>query len=172
MPPRPHHHANRDQAAESLGRVAPLISRWVERLVAGHDPPLTLAEFLALEAVAEGELVGSELARQTAVSPAAVSQVLASLEDMGLLDRPRATADRRRQPLTLSEVGERTLLSTRALLRDRLGSLLAGLPPPEIDALARLLQTLAVELTGRTPPPRPPRPHPPRPEHGPPHQRS
>src|SRR5690349_17610000 len=87
MPPHPHHRASRDRAAEALGRVAPLISRWVDRLLAGHAPPLTLAQFLALQAVAEGDLVGSELARRTAVSPAAVSQVLAGLGDAGLLDR-------------------------------------------------------------------------------------
>src|SRR5438132_11553894 len=63
-PPRPHHQRERrEQAAEALSRVAPLVSRWVERLLAGHDPPLTLAQYLALHAVGKGDLVGSELAR-------------------------------------------------------------------------------------------------------------
>ena len=66
-------------------RTAPLVSRWIERLLAGHDPPLTVAQYLALQAIAEGEVVGAELARRAAVSPAAVSQLLATLEESGLL---------------------------------------------------------------------------------------
>jgi DNA-binding MarR family transcriptional regulator len=98
-------------AVEPLSRVAPLVSRWVERLLAGHDPSLTLAQHLALHAVTEGELVGSELARRSAVSPAvvspaAVSQLLANLEDAGLLERARSADDRRRHDLTLSPSGQ------------------------------------------------------------------
>jgi DNA-binding MarR family transcriptional regulator len=168
MPPHPRRRAS-DDAAESLGRVAPLVSRWVERLLAGHEPPLTLAQFLALQAVADGELVGSELARRTAVSPAAVSQLLASLEDAGLLDRSRAADDRRRQTLALTKAGQGALESARALQRQQLGSLLADLPPLETDALARLLETLEASLTGTPPPARPRRPHrPPPPRHRPP----
>jgi DNA-binding MarR family transcriptional regulator len=163
-PPRPHsHRERREQAAEALSRVAPLVSRWVERLLAGHDPPLTLAQYLALHAVGEGELVGSELARRSAVSPAAVSQLLAGLENGGLLERARSADDRRRHDLTLSPSGQAALHSAETLLRTQLGTLLADLPPPESDALARLLETLEALLTGMAPPPRPPRPHPPPP---------
>src|SRR6266705_406689 len=61
---RPRHHPGARQAAEALARTAPLVSRWIERLLAAHDPPLTVAQYLALEAVAEGEMVGAELARR------------------------------------------------------------------------------------------------------------
>src|SRR2546426_132250 len=71
--PRPRHHQNGHQAAEALVRTAPLVSRWIERLLAGHEPPLTVAQYLALQAVGEGEVVGSELARRTAVAPAATA---------------------------------------------------------------------------------------------------
>jgi DNA-binding MarR family transcriptional regulator len=163
-PPRPHRpRERREQAAETLSRVAPLVSRWVERLLAGHEPPLTLAQYLALRAVAQGELVGSELARRTAVSPAAVSQLLASLEDAGLLQRARSPDDRRRHDLTLSPAGKTTLESAQTLLRTKLGTLLADLPQPETDALARLLDVVEALLTGATPPPRRPHPPPPRP---------
>jgi hypothetical protein len=62
--PRPRHHRNSRQAAEALVRTAPLVSRWIERLLAAHEPPLTVAQYLALQAVGEGEVVGSELARR------------------------------------------------------------------------------------------------------------
>ena len=54
--PRPRHHPNGRQAAEALARTAPLVSRWIERVLAGHDPPFTVAQFLTLQA---------ELARET-----------------------------------------------------------------------------------------------------------
>jgi DNA-binding MarR family transcriptional regulator len=145
-------------------RTAPLVSRWVERLLAGHDPPLTVAHYLTLQAVGEGDVVGSELARRTAVSPAAVSQVLAALESAGLIVRQRLADDRRRQPLGLTERGEQTLRSAQAMLRERLAALLTDLSAPEADALARSLTRLESSLSGNVPPPRPHRP-PPTPKH-------
>lgn len=164
MPPHPRHD-ERERAAEALGRVAPLASRWIERLLAGHDPPLTLAQYLVLGAVADGELVGSELARRAAVSPAAISQLLASLELAGLLERLRSPNDRRRQQLAPTTTGKKTLSSARRLLREQLRTLLADLPPHDTAALARLLETLEAPLTGTAPPPRPRRPPPHRPPH-------
>jgi DNA-binding MarR family transcriptional regulator len=162
--PRPRHHLGSRQAAEALARTAPLVSRWIERVLAAQEPPLTVAQYLALQAIAEGEILGSELARRTAVSPAAVSQLLAVLEDRGLLTRERVEDDRRRQPVTLTDEGVWALRSAQTALRERLAGLLADLPPPEVDALARLLERLESSLAGTPPPPRPQRPPPP---HGP-----
>jgi DNA-binding MarR family transcriptional regulator len=158
---RPRRQTGSRQAAEALVRTAPLVSRWIERLLAGHDPPLTVAQYLALQAIAEGEVVGAELARRAAVSPAAVSQLLATLEETGLLARGRLEDDRRRHSLALTEQGRRALSSAQAKLRDRLAGLLADLPPPEADALAGLLERLQASLSGTPPPPRPRRPPPP-----------
>ena len=72
------------EAADALVAVAPLVSRWIERLLAGHDPPLTLAQFAALRAIADEGVSGSELARRAGVSGPAVSQLLAGLADAGM----------------------------------------------------------------------------------------
>ena len=157
---RPRHQPAGRQAAEKLARTAPLVSRWIERVLAAHDPPFTVAQYLALQAIADGEIVGAELARRAAVSPAAVSQLLAALEGAGMLSRDRLDDDRRRQPLALTEHGRWALRSAQTALRERLAGLLADMPPAETDALARLLERLETSLTGTPPPPRPPRPHP------------
>lgn len=156
--PRPRHSKSSRETAEALARAAPLVSRWIERVLAVHDPPLTVAQYLALRAIDEEGLVGAELARRTAVSPAAVSQLLATLEAAGLVERLPAQQDRRRQPLALGRQGRLTLRSAQLLLQDNLASLLSDLPPPEVDALGRLLARLERTLTGAVPPPRPPRP--------------
>jgi DNA-binding MarR family transcriptional regulator len=163
--PRPRHRTSGRHAAEALARTVPLVGRWIERLLAGHKPPLTVAQYLALQAIDEGDVVGSELARRTAVSPAAVSQLLAGLEANGFVQRGRGVEDRRRQPVTLTPAGEHALRSAQELLRDRLSALLDDLHGPEADALARLLTRLEHSLGGTTPPPRPRRPAPPPPPH-------
>lgn len=162
--PRPRHQASRQQAAEALVRTAPLVSRWIERLLSAHDPPLTVPQYVTLQAIADGQIVGAELARRAAVSPAAVSQLLATLEDNGLVSRARLEDDRRLQPLTLTERGQAAYRSAQAALRERLAGLLSDIPPPETDALARLLERLETPLSGTPPPSRPHRPPPP---HGP-----
>jgi DNA-binding MarR family transcriptional regulator len=164
--PRPRHHVSSRDAAAALARTAPLVSRWVERLLASHTPPLTVAQYLVLEAVGSGDVLGADLARRAAVSAAAVSQLVGGLETAGLLERQRLSGDRRRQPLQLTEAGRSCLASVRLLLQDRLSALLEGLPGPEIDALVRLLGHVEAALAGTAPPPRPPRP-----PHPPPHPR-
>ena len=143
--------------------MAPLVTRWIERLLAGHDPPLTVAQYLALRAIAREEVTGAELARRTGVSGPAVSQLLAGLAEAGLLERRPLPDDRRRQSLALSGVGDTARRSAEALLREQLGVLVFDLPPPEADALARLLPRVEALLSGAPPPRRPAGPKPPRP---------
>jgi DNA-binding MarR family transcriptional regulator len=137
----------------------------MERLLAAHEPPLTVAQFLALRAIAREPLSGAELAKRAGVSGAAVSQLLAGLEQAGWLERGPRPDDRRRQELALSRAGARTLDSGSNLLRERLGALLAVLPRRELDALGRGLERLESLLGGAPPPRRPPHPRPPGPRH-------
>jgi len=153
----------RTDAADALLAVAPLVSRWIERLLAGHDPPLTPAQYLALRAIERDGVGGSELARRAGVSGPAVSQLISALTEAGLLERREHAEDRRRQALALSTAGRRAFRSAEALVRQRLSSLLSELPNPEADALARALPHVEAALSGQPPPrrPRPPRPPPP-----------
>lgn len=158
--PRARH--SQTDAAEALSTVAPLATRWIERLLAGHDPPLTVPQYLALHAIATEGVSTTELARQAGVSGPAVSQLLAGLAAAGLIEREPLAADRRRQALALSADGQRCSRSAAALLRRRLSTLLSDLPHPEAEALARALPRVEAALAGTAPPRRPPPPPPPR----------
>lgn len=153
---------NAVDAAEALVAVAPLATRWIERLLAAHDPPLTVPQYLTLRAIAREGVSGSELARRTGVSGPAVSQLLAGLSDAGLLDRRTTVDDRRRHALSLTASGARVFHSAEKLLREGLGTLLGDLRRPEADALSRLLPRVEAALSGTAPPRRPPPPPPPR----------
>ncbi|MGO9881855.1 MAG: MarR family winged helix-turn-helix transcriptional regulator [Solirubrobacteraceae bacterium] len=165
----PGRHAHREtEAAQALVAVAPLAARWIARLLAAHEPPLTTPQYLALRAIAREQVTVNELARRAGVSGPAASQLLNALADAGLLDRHAAEDDRRRQELALSAQGRQALDSAEALLSGRMASLIGDLPGPEIDALARVLPRVEAALSGAAPPRRPPPP--PRPPH-PPHER-
>jgi DNA-binding MarR family transcriptional regulator len=152
-------------AAEALVAVAPLASRWIARLLAGHEPPLTVPQFLAVRAIARERLSAGELAQRAGISEPAVSQLLAGLTGSGLVERRPRSDDRRRHELALSPAGEDVYRSAERLLHDRVGALLGDLPRPEADALARLLSRVETLLSGAPPPRRPPAPprHPPPP---------
>ena len=154
--------AGAGEAAEALVAVAPLVSRWMERLLARHEPALTVAQYLALRAIAREEISAAELARRTGVSGPAVSQLLAALGGAGLVERRAVAGDRRRQTLALTADGERVLGSADGVLREEIAGLLSPLPKPEADALARQLARVEAELSGAPPPRRPHPPPPPR----------
>lgn len=164
----PGRHPPASEAADALIAVAPLAHRWIERLLAGHQPPLTVTQFLALRAIATGGASGAELARRSGVSGPAVSQLLAGLADAGLLNRQELAEDRRRQALTLSTRGLRALTSAQSLLEQRFSQLLAELPRPETDALRGALPHLEAALSSAPPPKRPPPLHSPGTPHPPP----
>jgi DNA-binding MarR family transcriptional regulator len=156
-----------------LLETAPLVSRWTERLLAQAQPPLTVSQFLALRAIADAPRVdepvtAAELARRAGVSGPAVSQLLGTLVAAGWIERHEVPADRRRQDVSLTEAGQGALQRANAVLTAQLAGLLADVPAPELDALARALPVVRAALAG-TPPPRRPQPPgpPPRPPRGP-----
>lgn len=153
--PRPRRRAS---PAEALVAVAPLASRWIERLLAAHEPPLTLAQFLALRAIGAEPVTGAELARRTGVSGAAVSQLLSTLEEAGWVERSRGREDRRSHSLALTPTGTKVFRSATRLVQSGIGELLSSLPPHEAEQLARLLERLEHTLGGSPPPRRPPPP--------------
>jgi DNA-binding MarR family transcriptional regulator len=165
MPPHPRPR----NTAETLAAVAPLVTRWMERVLAAADPPLTLGQYLGLRAIAAGVDSAADLARATGVSESAVSQLVAGFERAGTVERTSASDDRRRRQLALTPAGERLLRSAQGLVGARLEPLVASLAPPDADALAALLRRIEPALAGTAPPRRPPPPPRPPDPHRPPH---
>jgi DNA-binding MarR family transcriptional regulator len=147
-------------AAAALVSVAPLVTRWIERLLAAHEPPLTVPQYLALRAIAREELTASELARRAGVSGPAATQLVNGLAEAGLVQRLPSPGDRRRVSLALSAEGSDAYRSAEAALSRGVDALLGDLPRPEADALARLLGRVEALLSGAPPPRRPPPPPP------------
>ncbi len=149
--------------------AAALAARWAERLLAAHEPPLTVGQYLALRSIDREPLTAAELARRAGVSGPAVSQLVTGLESEGWIRRSPAADDRRRQALALTDAGARALAASTAALETGIAPLLTKLRPHEVGALEGVLAQLEAALGG-TPPPRRP-PPPPRPEGRPPHRR-
>src|SRR5271154_4349935 len=121
MPPRRH---TQTEAAEALVAVAPLAARWIERLLASHDPSLTTPQYLELRAIAREQVSVNELARRAGVTGPAASQLVSALADAGLIDRRAAEQDRRRQEHALTANGQSALASAEVLLAEQMASLI------------------------------------------------
>ena len=153
-------HPRPRNTAETLAAVAPLVTRWMERVLASAEPPLSLGQYLGLRAIAAGVDSAADLARATGVSESAVSQLVAGFERAGTVERTPGD-DRRRRRLALTADGERLLRTAQKLVGARLEPLVASLAPHDADALAALLRRIEPALAGTAPPRRPPPPHPP-----------
>jgi DNA-binding MarR family transcriptional regulator len=149
-PPKPRAHTR--EAGAALAAAAPLATRWVERALGSHDPPLTVSQYLALRSIQPAPLSAAELARRAGVSGPAVSQLVSALYEAGLVERRPSETDRRTAALSLTPAGARALSSATALVAERLAELLSDLPRPEADALTRLLERVEAALSGAPPP--------------------
>ncbi len=150
---------------DELVGAAAVTSRWAERVLAAHEPPLTLAQYLALRSINREPVTAAELSRRAGISGPATSQLVSGLEDGGWIARTPFAHDRRSHALALTDTGMRVFASAGALLRDRLGALLAELPTPALHALERALPLVEATLGGNPPPRRPRPPHPPEGRH-------
>jgi MarR family transcriptional regulator, lower aerobic nicotinate degradation pathway regulator len=80
------------------------------------------------------------------LDPSGLVGAIDELEAMGLVERRRDPADRRRYVLSLTGEGTATLGRARALSADSARELLGPLSAAEVDTLVELLQRVAGEL--------------------------
>ena len=105
---------------------------------------LSGAQFEALRelALANGRSTVSALARELGVDPAAVSRLVAGLEQLGLVSRVSDDRDGRRRPVVLTKDGNRLMVTFHTEAHRRESALTAALDPQSIETTMQVLHAL------------------------------
>lgn len=110
----------------------------------------TQFELLRALALVGGSSTGSALARELGVDPAAVSRLIAEVEDLGLVSRARDDRDGRRRLVALTEDGRRRMVALHAELHRRESALAGVIDPQSLETAVRVLRALR-DAVGPTP---------------------
>ena len=105
---------------------------------------LSGAQFEVLRelALADGRSTVSALSRELGVDPAAVSRLVASLDQLGLVSRVKDDRDGRRRPIVLTEDGSRLMAAFHVEAHKRESGLTAALDPQSIETTMEVLHAL------------------------------
>jgi DNA-binding MarR family transcriptional regulator len=111
-------------------------------------PDLTLGTARALMEVTfgNGQLTVGDVATRLALPLPRTSKLLGELEGLGLIDRTRDSADRRRVTARTTRAGRRTAEALRDSHRGRLAALLEVLGPRDSEQLLRVFERSAKRL--------------------------
>jgi DNA-binding MarR family transcriptional regulator len=143
IPPGAPRHA---RAAYLLARVGRSQStRFAERVQSIGLRPKHFAVLNAI-ALADGASQG-EIGGRMGLDPSGLVGAIDELEGMGLVERRRDPADRRRYVLGLTDEGTATLRRGRRVVAESARGLLASLDDDEVDTLVELLGRI-VEAEG------------------------
>jgi DNA-binding MarR family transcriptional regulator len=145
----------RGGAAEEA--LAAEVAAAIERLL-GLFRSLSPASGLSLTAAAtlatverSGPCRLTWLATREGVTQPAMTQLIARLQDAGLVDRAADPADGRVVQIRITADGKAVLAHRRAVRADRLAGLLERLSPDERDALAAALPAMDVLASAKRP---------------------
>jgi DNA-binding MarR family transcriptional regulator len=142
IPPGAPRHA---QAADLLFRIGrEQAARFSARMAAMGLRP---KHFALLNAIAlTGGLSQQDLGRRLELDPSGLVGAIDELEAMGLVERRRDPADRRRYALALTDEGTATLGRARRGVTEGARELLGPLSDAEVDTLVDLLRRVAGEI--------------------------
>jgi DNA-binding MarR family transcriptional regulator len=131
-----------------VGALAVEVAGRLERMI-GLFRSLSPANGLSLTAAAtlatlerSGPRRLTSLAAQEGVTQPAMTQLVARLEDSGLVRRDPDPADRRVVQVRLTGEGREMLARRRAVRAERLALIIARLSPEDLDALAAALPAM------------------------------
>lgn len=154
--PRSERATERPRLAYAVGRFHTVLRAELARRLAPEG--LSVPEFTALSVLsARGGLSNAELARRSFVTPQAMNQVLASLEEKQLVARPapgeQARGHHRARGATLTARGRRRVARAQASVDALEEQAFAALGPDERRALTDVLSAAAQRLAMRAEPP-------------------
>jgi DNA-binding MarR family transcriptional regulator len=115
---------------------------FLRQATAEFGVPGAQLEVLRQLAVADGRSTTSALARDLAVDPAAVSRLVAGLEQLGLVSREHDERDGRRRPVLLTPAGRAMMVDLHARMHARESALAAAVDEASIDSTVRVLRTI------------------------------
>ena len=97
-------------------------------------------------ALADGRSTVSALARSLDLDPAAISRIVAGLNESGLVTRESDQTDKRRQPVVLSDKGRGFMLAFHRKVHESEAALAGSVDPGSLETAARVLSTLREAL--------------------------
>jgi DNA-binding MarR family transcriptional regulator len=113
---------------------------------------LTAPQYTALTVLERHpDMSTAQLARNSFVTSQSMADMIAVLEDRGLIERHRDQADRRRLVVALTPDGQALLDSCRGAVTELQDQMVAGLTSAQVAALRRSLHTCHVNLSGHGP---------------------
>lgn len=118
-----------------------------QRRLRGRDaqrPGLSFSQYAVLRVLADGELhAAGELAAAADLTPASITKMLDGLTRMGLLERVRGAADRRRVDVRITDAGRAAFAEKDRQIHAAWEAVLDGADPAEIDAMVAGMRRLA-----------------------------
>jgi len=136
-------HDSLDAAVLTLTRLARVFER--------ASAPLSLADFRALSAIADGEGRASRLAQRLAVGKPSISATVDSLSRRGFLERHGVEGDQRARTLRVTDAGLAAYAAAQERLRLEFSALaaLTGRPEDGVAWLAELGASIDAALDAR-----------------------
>lgn len=121
---------------------------FLRQLAAESDVSVAQLELLRQLALAGGRSTMSKLARELAVDPAAVTRLVAGLEQRGIVARESDERDQRLRPVVITDAGRRQMTDFHRRLHERESRLGAVLDEASIDEAMRVLRTIRSVVSG------------------------
>ena len=124
-----------------------------QRRLRGRDARIeggvSFAHYPLLSALSRGgELSAGEIATETSLTPATVTQMLEALAAAGLVERSRSEVDRRVVTTRLTDEGRRRVERKETELVEKWREALADMPAKDIEAATRVIERLGAYLDG------------------------
>jgi DNA-binding MarR family transcriptional regulator len=115
------------------------------------DADLGFVEFMALKLIRDGvSTTAGELARDMHINTGATTRLIDGLEQKGLIDRARISADRRVVSLALTSAGEAKYIEKVPIMVAQWNEVLAPFDQSEADMLMFLLSKMLVSMELQT----------------------
>jgi DNA-binding MarR family transcriptional regulator len=128
---------------EAVVAATRVVGALIAESLASVEPPVTMPQFRVLVMAAEAPRNVSAVAEDLEVHPSNATRLCDRLVNAGLLDRRRASDDRRQVVLTLTAEGRRLVDTAMEFRRERVERAMGRMSPEERSTLAGAIAAFA-----------------------------